>query len=165
MLGTTINGSSNGPLRGSKRQTWEGGIRVPFIIRWKGHVPEGKTDARPIIQLDVLPTALAAAGIPLGNQSEVDGVNLLPFISGKNQGLAHEALYWRLGGMMAIRKGDWKLVKTQEGPISSRPISPERSLGRGALQPRDRHRREEESRASQRRESKGTGGSVAKMES
>jgi arylsulfatase A-like enzyme len=66
MLGTTINGSSNGPLRGSKRQTWVGGIRVHFIIRWKGHVPEGKTEARPIIQLDVLPTALAAAGIPLG---------------------------------------------------------------------------------------------------
>ena len=121
MLGTTINGSSNQPLRGSKRQTWEGGIRVPFIIRWKGHVPEGKTDARPIIQLDVLPTALAAAGIPAGNQTKVDGVNLLPFITGKNQGPAHEALYWRLGGMMAIRKGDWKLVKTQEGPLPPDP--------------------------------------------
>lgn len=121
MLGTTINGSSNGPLRGSKRQTWEGGIRVPFIIRWKGHVPEGNTDARPIIQLDALPTVLAAAGIPLGNQSNVDGVNLLPFITGKNQGPAHEALYWRLGGMMAIRKGSWKLVKTQEGPIPPDP--------------------------------------------
>ena len=63
MAGTTINGSSNAPLRGSKRQTWEGGIRVAFIIRWKGHLAEGKTDARPIIQLDVLPTALAAAGV------------------------------------------------------------------------------------------------------
>ena len=63
MAGTTINGSSNAPLRGSKRQTFEGGIRVPFIIRWKGHLAEGKTDARPIIQLDVLPTALAAAGV------------------------------------------------------------------------------------------------------
>lgn len=121
MAGTTINGSSNRPLRGSKRQTWEGGVRVPFIIRWKGHVPEGKTDARPVIQLDVLPTALAAAGIPLGSQSNVDGVNLLPFITGKNQGLPHEALYWRLGGMMAIRKGDWKLVKTQEGPLPPDP--------------------------------------------
>jgi arylsulfatase A-like enzyme len=59
MMGTSVNASSNGPLRGSKRQTWEGGIRVPFIVRWKGHVPEGKTDARPVIQLDVLPTALA----------------------------------------------------------------------------------------------------------
>jgi arylsulfatase A-like enzyme len=121
MAGTTINGSSNGALRGSKRQTWEGGVRVPFIIRWKGHVPEGKVDARPVIQLDVLPTALAAAGIPLGSQSNVDGVNLLPFITGKDQALPHEALYWRLGGMMAIRKGDWKLVKTQEGPIPRDP--------------------------------------------
>jgi arylsulfatase A-like enzyme len=121
MLGTTINGSSNGPLRGSKRQTWEGGIRVPFIIRWKGRVPEGKIDPRPIIQLDVLPTALAAASIPLGNESKIDGVNLLPFITGRNQGMPHEALYWRLGGMMAIRKGDWKLVKTQEGPLPPDP--------------------------------------------
>lgn len=121
MLGTTINGASNAPLRGSKRQTWEGGIRVPFILRWKGHVPEGKTDARPIIQLDVLPTMLAAAGIPLGKQSNVDGVNLLPFIAGKDPGPVHEALYWRLGGMMAIRKGDWKLVKTQDGALPPDP--------------------------------------------
>jgi len=121
MAGTTINGSSNGPLRGSKRQTWEGGIRVPFIIRWKGQVPEGTTDSRPIIQLDVLPTALAAAGIPPGNQSNVDGVNLLPFITGKNPRPVHDALYWRLGGMMAIRKGDWKLVKTQDGPLPPDP--------------------------------------------
>jgi arylsulfatase A-like enzyme len=121
MAGTTINGSRNGPLRGSKRQTWEGGIRVPFIVRWKGHVPEGTTDARPVIQLDVLPTALAAAGIPLGNARHVDGVNLLPFITGKNRGRVHDALYWRLGGMMAIRKGDWKLVKTQEGPLPPDP--------------------------------------------
>jgi arylsulfatase A-like enzyme len=121
MPGTTINGASNGPLRGSKRQTWEGGIRVPFIIRWKGRVPEGTTDSRPIIQLDVLPTALAAAGIPLGSESKIDGVNLLPFLTGKDQRLPHEALYWRLGGMMAIRKGDWKLVKTQEGPLPPDP--------------------------------------------
>ena len=59
----------------------------------------------------------------------------------------HEALYWRLGGMMAIRKGDWKLVKTQEGPLPARPVGPERSLGRGAVQPRGRYRRDEESRA------------------
>ncbi len=123
MAGTTINGSSNGPLRGSKRQTWEGGIRVPFIIRWKGRVPEGRTDARPIIQLDVLPTALAAAGIHLGDDSNVDGVNLLPYVTGQSQRSPHEALFWRLGGMMAIRKGDWKLVKTQEGPLPPDPAA------------------------------------------
>jgi arylsulfatase A-like enzyme len=115
MAGTTINGSSNVPLRGSKRQTWEGGIRVAFIIRWKGHLAEGKIDARPIIQLDVLPTALAAAGVQ--SQWRFDGVNLLPFLTGKKSGRPHETLYWRLGEHMAIRKGDWKLVKTREGPL------------------------------------------------
>jgi arylsulfatase A-like enzyme len=73
-------------------------------------------DDRPIIQLDVLPTALAAAGVTT-NASEFDGVNLLPFLTGTAKGEPHVALYWRLGGMMAIRKGDWKLVKTREGPL------------------------------------------------
>lgn len=114
---TTINGSSNGPLRGSKRQTWEGGIRVPFVIRWKGHLPEGTIDRRPIIQLDVLPTALAAAGVEQRPEWKLDGVNLLPYLTGSRPGSPHDALYWRLGGMMAIRKGDWKLVKTSEGPL------------------------------------------------
>jgi arylsulfatase A-like enzyme len=117
MAGTTINGSSNAPLRGSKRQTWEGGIRVASIIRWKGHLAEGKIDARPIIQLDVLPTALAAAGVQPQSQWRFDGVNLLPFLTGKKAGRPHETLYWRLGEHMAIRKGDWKLVKTREGPL------------------------------------------------
>jgi arylsulfatase A-like enzyme len=118
MLTTTINGSSNAPLRGSKRQTWEGGIRVPFVIQWKGHLAEGKTYARPIIQLDVLPTALAAAAVDVQPHWKLDGVNLLPFLTGKVSGPPHDTLYWRLGGMMAIRKGDWKLVKTSEGQLS-----------------------------------------------
>jgi len=116
MAGTAVNGASNAPLRGSKRQTWEGGIRVPFIIRWKGHLAEGKTDARPVIQLDVLPTALAAAGVALPPQTNLDGVNLLPYLTGKLAASPHDILYWRFGGMMAIRKGDWKLVKTRDGP-------------------------------------------------
>jgi len=114
---TTVNGSSNAPLRGSKRQTWEGGIRVPFVIQWKGKLAAGKTDARPIIQLDVLPTALAAAGVSNRAEWKLDGVDLLPYLTGRLAGPPHEALYWRLGGMMAIRKGDWKLVKTREGPL------------------------------------------------
>jgi arylsulfatase A-like enzyme len=113
---TTINGSGNAPLRGSKRQTWEGGIRVPFVMSWKGRIAAGQVDHRPIIQLDVLPTALAAAGIPT-NASQFDGVNLLPFLTGTAAGAPHDVLYWRFGGMMAIRKGDWKLVKTRDGPL------------------------------------------------
>jgi arylsulfatase A-like enzyme len=117
MPGTTINGSSNGPLRGSKRQTWEGGIRVPFVIRWTGRLAAGRVDSRPIVQLDVLPTALAAAGVEPKPEWKLDGVNLLPFLGGSLQQAPHEALYWRLFGHMAIRKGPWKLVKTMDGPL------------------------------------------------
>ena len=117
MPGTTINGSSNGPLRGSKRQTWEGGIRVPFMIRWTGKLAAATVDSRPIIQLDVLPTALSAAGVQPKPDWKLDGVNLLPYLTGKLQQPPHEALYWRLFAHMAIRKGSWKLVKTMDGPL------------------------------------------------
>ena len=133
MAGTTINGSSNAPLRGSKRQTWEGGIRVAFIIRWKGHLAEGKIDNRPIIQLDVPPTALAAAGVQTHSQWQLDGVNLLPFLTGKKSGRPHETLYWRLGEHMAIRKGDWKLVKTGEGPLKEANTSSFNDLSNAEL--------------------------------
>ena len=113
---TTVNGSSNGPLRGSKRQTWEGGIRVACAMSWKGWLDAGRVDHRPIIQLDILPTVLAAAGVAT-NASEVDGVNLMPYLTGKAKGAPHDALYWRFGGMMAIRRGEWKLVKTRDGPL------------------------------------------------
>lgn len=119
MQGTTINGSSNTPLRGSKRQTWEGGIRVPFAFAWKGKLPANKVDHRPIIQLDVMPTVLAAAGVQVDPSWKLDGVDLMPFLTGRNSTQPHDALYWRLGGMMAIRQGAWKLVKTQDGPIPS----------------------------------------------
>ncbi len=111
MLGTTVNGSRNDPLRGSKRTTLEGGIRVPFVVSWKGKLPAGSTYDRPVIQLDILPTALAAAGVEAEPDWKLDGVNLLPALKGEAVGPPHEALYWRLGEQSAIRKGDWKLVR------------------------------------------------------
>ena len=108
---TASTTSSNGPLRGFKSQTWEGGIRVPFVMQWKGHLPAGKVDDRPVIQLDVLPTALGAAGVTAPPEWQLDGVNLLPYLTGKNAGEPHEALYWRFGQQIALRRGDWKLVK------------------------------------------------------
>jgi len=116
-----INGSSNAPLKGSKRQTWEGGIRVPFFIRWKGHLPAGRVDSRPIIQLDVLPTALAAAGVSPQPDWKFDGVNLIPFLTNRLTGVPHESLYWRLGAMVALRQGDWKLVSMHDGPPHEDP--------------------------------------------
>jgi arylsulfatase A-like enzyme len=110
MLGTTINGSSNDPLRGSKRTTLEGGIRVPFAMQWRGKLPAGKVYENPIIQLDILPTALAAAGVDVKPHRKLDGVNLVPYLTSQNTGRPHDSLFWRLGSQMAIRHGDWKLV-------------------------------------------------------
>lgn len=115
--------SGNGPLRGFKGQTWEGGVRVPFIVQWKGRLPAGKVEHRPVIQLDILPTALAAAGAEI--PANVDGVNLLPYLTGEKTNEPHEALYWRFGRQLAVRKGDWKLIKAPngggvEGPTTGR---------------------------------------------
>jgi arylsulfatase A-like enzyme len=129
---TTVNGSSNAPLRGSKRQTWEGGIRVAFAMSWKGHLETRQVDHRPIIQLDVLPTALAAAGVAT-NASEFDGVNLMPFLTSTAAGAPHDVLYWRFGGMMAIRRGNWKLVKSRDGPLVDVDPSVLRDLSEAGL--------------------------------
>ena len=110
MKGTTINASRNTPLRGSKRTTLEGGIRVPFIVSWKNHVKPG-VFAQPAIQLDLTVTALTAAGASPRPEWQLDGVDLLPYLTGERGGVPHDALYWRLGGQMAIRAGDYKLVR------------------------------------------------------
>lgn len=110
MKGVTVNGSSNLPLRGSKRTTLEGGIRVPFVVSWPGQIKPGKYHS-PVIQLDLTATAFALAGVKVKPDMKTDGVNLLPFLSGKKSGAPHEALYWRLGKQMAIRMGDYKLVR------------------------------------------------------
>lgn len=121
------NGSRNAPLRGSKGDTWEGGIRVPFLIRWPGHVPAGKVYDHPVISLDVTATALAVANVDgslrdpnVRSRSDrtslpLDGVNLVPHLAGQKPTAPHDALYWRFGSQMAIRRGDWKLVRASLG--------------------------------------------------
>lgn len=121
MKGVTINGSINTPLRGSKRTTLEGGIRVPFVLSWKGTLPAGKAEASPVIQLDLLPTALAAAGIDVKPDAKLDGVNLLPLLTGKTAVKPHETLLWRFGRQMAIRHGDWKLVRYDTAADGQKP--------------------------------------------
>ena len=102
--------SSNGPLRGYKGQVWEGGIRVPFVVQWKGRVPGGRVDERPVISLDIHPTAVAAAGGAVSPDWKLDGVNLVPFLAGEEAGRPHDTLCWRMGTRHAIRQGDWKLL-------------------------------------------------------
>ena len=110
MNGTTTNASSNAPLRGSKRTTLEGGIRVPFLVAWPGQLKPAVYDS-PVVQLDLHATALAAAGVTVGPEAKLEGVDLLPYFSGAKKEAPHDALYWRFGAQMAIRQGDWKLVR------------------------------------------------------
>lgn len=111
MKGTTINASNNSPLRGSKRTTLEGGIRVPFVLSWPTRLKADCTDDRLVIQLDLHATALGVAGAATPPERKLDGVNLMPYLQGTEQGNPHDALYWRFGKQMAIRQGDWKLVR------------------------------------------------------
>ena len=102
--------ASNHPLRGYKAQLLDGGIREPFLVQWRGRLPAGKVDDRPVIQLDVLPTALAAAGLTPRAAPKLDGVNLLPYLAGDKKEPPHESLFWRYDGQRAVRMGDWKLL-------------------------------------------------------
>jgi arylsulfatase A-like enzyme len=129
VLRAAKNGSVNTPLRGSKVSTLEGGIHVPFVVAWKDKLPAGKTYDQPVIQLDFLPTALAAAGVDVKPGDKLDGVNLLPYLSGEKTGTPHDVLYWRLGPQMAVRQGNWKLVKYSNefaDEKSDEPLSPVR---------------------------------------
>ena len=125
--GRMWNGASNAPLRGAKGNTFEGGIRVPFLVQWKGRLPAGSVYREPVIALDLLPTALAAAGVEVRPEWRLDGVNLLPQLEGTRTTPPHDALFWRFAWPVrpasrrdgAIRQGDWKLVTEgarQPGP-------------------------------------------------
>ena len=112
--------NSNGSLRGKKRDLYEGGIRVPFVIRWPGKIKAGSTSDHISAFWDFLPTACELAGIqPTGN---TDGISYLPTLLGnKPQQKEHAYLYWEFnekeGPIQAIRKGNWKAVKFLEKPM------------------------------------------------
>ncbi|MEO2035879.1 MAG: sulfatase-like hydrolase/transferase [Planctomycetaceae bacterium] len=101
--------SSNLPLRGSKGQMYEGAIRVPFMVQWKGRLPSGRVYDKPVSSMDIFTTASGIAGAKTPKQ--VEGVDLIPFLTGKDNSRPHQTLYWRQGGKTALRHGDWKLVR------------------------------------------------------
>ncbi len=111
--------ADNAPLRGAKGQMYEGGVRVPFLVSWPAKLKPGIYE-EPVIALDFLPTALAAAGGGKGQPKDrpLDGVDLIPWLSGEKKGPPHEALFWRSGGpdgIHAMRRGSWKLVRLAGG--------------------------------------------------
>jgi arylsulfatase B len=103
--------SSNLPLRGGKGDVYEGGIRVPFLLQWKSKIPAGVVYPQPVISLDVYATAAAVAGAPIPPSRSIDGVNLMPFLTGQRDGRPHDVLFWRMNQKAAVRLGDWKLVR------------------------------------------------------
>ncbi|MCA0932496.1 sulfatase-like hydrolase/transferase [Lutimonas saemankumensis] len=113
--GAKNNASNNGPLRGLKGDLFEGGIRVPFAIRWKGTIPEGQNYKNPVSSLDIMATIVSLNQIEINPKRTLDGVDLMPFLTGKNKGLPHDILFWRKWeqNAMAIRKGNYKLVANQ----------------------------------------------------
>jgi arylsulfatase A-like enzyme len=113
--GATNNASDNGIYRGMKGSKWEGGIRVPFLVSWPGHVPAGTTYDRPVSALDITATAIAAAGVKA--ERALDGVNLLPYLTGSKSGEPHDYLFWRRGPAAAVRHGQWKLIRIDDGRV------------------------------------------------
>ena len=102
--------SRNGILRGEKGQLYEGGIRVPFLMQYPGTIEAGKIYERPVISIDLFPTALNLAGLKPGES--LDGVDLLPYLNGEKTSPPHSSLYWRVGNWGALRSDYWKLVRS-----------------------------------------------------
>ena len=89
---------------------YEGGLRVPFMVQWKGSIPAGQVYDKPVASYDIYATAAAnSAGVTAPKQ--VEGVDLIPYLTGKKAGRPHQTLFWRQGGKIALRHGDWKLVR------------------------------------------------------
>ena len=105
--------SRNAPLYHRKATLWEGGIRVPLILRWPGHLPSGKTSEQVAITMDLTASILAATGTASPTDYRVDGVNILPSLAGRAP-LVERQLFWRIAlpqrQQKAVRSGGWKLL-------------------------------------------------------
>ncbi|MCB0689897.1 MAG: arylsulfatase [Saprospiraceae bacterium] len=104
--------NSNGPYTGYKRDLYEGGIRVPMLAKWEGHIKPGSKTDLPSAFWDVMPTLAELTGAKIDKQ--IDGISFLPTLLGEGDQKKHEYLYWEFherGGRKALRQGDWKIVK------------------------------------------------------
>ncbi|OYW27156.1 MAG: hypothetical protein B7Z47_06930 [Chthoniobacter sp. 12-60-6] len=101
--------SSNRPLRGEKGMLYDGGIRVPMLMRWKQQFPQGVVERRPVISVDLTATIRAVAGV--SSKLPVDGVNLIPQLRESDGNRLHDHLFWRVGARAALRQDHWKLVR------------------------------------------------------
>jgi arylsulfatase A-like enzyme len=106
--------ANNDPLRGFKQEDYEGGIHVPFIVSWPKRLKAGRQCSVPAMSFDILPTAVAAAGLEIPKNIHLDGKNMLPALEGETKKL-HDYLCWNSGdGKWAIQKDDWKIVAVKD---------------------------------------------------
>jgi uncharacterized sulfatase len=103
------DGSLNLPLIGEKGMLTDGGIRTPFVAAWPGTLPAGKVYDWPVINFDVAATAVALAGLP--HDDKLDGVNLMPYLTGEKSTAPHDYLYWRWRSQSAVLAYPWKLIQ------------------------------------------------------
>ncbi len=101
----------NKPYRGWKLNHFEGGTHVPFLARWPGRIPAGSRFEAPVHHVDLFHTIAAAAGVQTPTDRRMDGVDLVPFVTGERAGVPHETLFWREGHHQSVRHGDWKLIR------------------------------------------------------
>lgn len=122
---TNVAPTCNAPFRGHKGSLYEGGIHVPFALRWPAAIKPGTVIDAPVISLDIFATALAVADVKPAPGHAPDGLSLLPLLTGDASSFENRILHWRDGGSKAnkwaIRQGSWKLVRSgtlaQPGPL------------------------------------------------
>ncbi len=107
------DGSLNDPWVGEKGMLTDGGIHVPYVMYWKGTLPVGLVYRKPVLSLDATATALTAAGVDIDGL--LDGVDLMPYLTGKDDSAPHEDLFWRFWNQAAIRSGRWKYLCLPDG--------------------------------------------------
>ena len=115
--GTPGGAHSNGALRGHKGSYWEGGIRVPFVVSWPARLPMKQAFEHPVSSLDLMPTFVSASGGDLNTFGEMDGVDLLPYLTGERTAAPHEVMFWRFWRVSVAREGPWKLIRVAEDPL------------------------------------------------
>ncbi|MEY4489145.1 MAG: hypothetical protein RIQ79_1653 [Verrucomicrobiota bacterium] len=115
---TAVTGAYNGSVKGIRGEPFEGGLRVPFAVRWPGKLPGGTVYRQSVSMLDIFATVAAASKIPADPARPLDGVDLVPFLSGDNNGAPHERLYQRVfdSSTYVVRQGNYKLIKTKKAP-------------------------------------------------
>ena len=102
--------TDNGPLKGGKLTPFEGGVNIPFIMKWKGKIAPGTIYEKPVLSLDVFATSTAAAGCKLPDDRVYDGVNIIEYLDDTKKEEPHDIIYWRADHVSAMRSGNYKII-------------------------------------------------------